>query len=137
MPHDPVLVRTTREWILRAADDLKLAEAHGTTEPAFIRDALFHCQQATEKALKAFLAWHDKPFRKTHDLRQLSDVCIQIDRLLAPLLDRTELISDYAWKFRYPGAPCEPSAEEVSEALQLAREIVEAIRSRLPAEVRQ
>ena len=27
-------------------------------------DATFHCQQAVEKALKAFLIWHDRPFRK-------------------------------------------------------------------------
>jgi hypothetical protein len=37
-------------------------------EPAFVEDVLFHCQQTVEKALKAFLAWHDRPLRKTHDL---------------------------------------------------------------------
>jgi len=34
----------------------------------FLEDALFHCQQAVEKALKGFLTWHDRPFEKTHDL---------------------------------------------------------------------
>jgi HEPN domain-containing protein len=38
--------------------------------PALFGAAVFHCQQAAEKALKGFLAWHDTPFRKTHDLRR-------------------------------------------------------------------
>jgi HEPN domain-containing protein len=29
---------------------------------------VFHAQRAAEKAMKAFLAWHDVPFRKTHNL---------------------------------------------------------------------
>jgi len=42
-----------------------------TDEPPDVEDALFHCQQAAEKALKAVLIWHDRPFKKTHDLAAL------------------------------------------------------------------
>ena len=35
-------------------------------DPPLLEDALFHCQQAVEKVLKALLTWHDEPFRKTH-----------------------------------------------------------------------
>jgi hypothetical protein len=31
----------------------------------------FHAQQAAEKALKAFLAFHDEPFRKTHGIEEI------------------------------------------------------------------
>jgi HEPN domain-containing protein len=38
-------------------------------------DATFHCQQAVEKTIKAFLTWHDRAFRKTHDLVELGAEC--------------------------------------------------------------
>jgi HEPN domain-containing protein len=34
----------------------------------------FHAQQAIEKCLKAVLALHEVPFRKTHDLAELVDL---------------------------------------------------------------
>jgi hypothetical protein len=45
-------------------------------------------------------------------------------------------LTEYAWKFRYPGEPEEPPVAEAEDALALARELNEAILSRLPAEVR-
>jgi hypothetical protein len=45
-------------------------------------------------------------------------------------------LTEYAWKFRYPGEPEEPPVAEAQEALALAREVYEAILNRLPAEVR-
>ncbi|MEW6107540.1 MAG: HEPN domain-containing protein, partial [Bacillota bacterium] len=34
--------------------------------------ACFHCQQAAEKHLKAFLAYHERPIPHTHDLEELA-----------------------------------------------------------------
>ena len=45
-------------------------------------------------------------------------------------------MTEYAWKFRYPGEPVEPPVAEAQEALTLAREVYAAILNRLPAEVR-
>ncbi len=41
-------------------------------------ERLFHCRQAVEKALKAFLVWRDHPFRKTHDLVELTRQCVDL-----------------------------------------------------------
>jgi hypothetical protein len=71
MPHDPARAADARAWIEKATLDLRSAEADLAARPAIIGDALFHCQQAVEKALKGLLAWHDEPFRKTHDLAEL------------------------------------------------------------------
>ena len=38
--------------------------------------------------------------------------------------------------FRYPGAPYSPTVQEAQETVALAREAVDEILSRLPAEVR-
>ena len=63
----------TRAWLARARDDLRGAEIDLAASPPLLGDAAFHWQQAVEKALKAFLTWHDRPFRKTHDLTEDGD----------------------------------------------------------------
>jgi HEPN domain-containing protein len=83
-------------------------------------EALFHCQQAVEKALNAFLTFHEKTFRKTHDLGDLSPECLAIDGSLQPAVARSEGLTHYAWRFRYPGSPYEPDSTEAQDGLQRA-----------------
>jgi len=48
--------------------------------PAQVFDtACFHAQQAVEKGLKAFLAYHSVPFPYTHNLAKLVEVCAGFD----------------------------------------------------------
>lgn len=83
MTHDPELVAETRAWLLRGLRDLE-AGAFGLTAPSpFTEDAVFHAQQAAEKALKGILVWHGVPFRKTHSLEELGAQCEDVD-LTAP-----------------------------------------------------
>ncbi len=86
MPLDPVRAADTRAWLEKAVMDLRSAEADLAINPPILGDALFHCQQAVEKALKAFLTWHDRPFRKTHDLVELGGRCVEVDSGLEALL---------------------------------------------------
>lgn len=58
----------TRAWLVIAREDLTLAELAAGAEPPLHAGALFHCQQAFEKALKAWLTWNGLPFRRTHIL---------------------------------------------------------------------
>lgn len=73
MAHDPVKIEETRSWFRKAGDDLRAASVDVEAEPPLLEDALFHCQQAVEKAMKGFLAWHDQPFGKTHSLTRAWD----------------------------------------------------------------
>jgi HEPN domain-containing protein len=100
--------------------------------PPLAGDAVFHCQQAVEKAFKAFLTWHDHPCRKTHNLEELGEACLRFDESLRPLVDRAVPLTEYAWRFRYPGDPGEPSLVEVGDALAVAREAYEQVVARLP-----
>lgn len=102
--------------------------------PPIREDVVFRCQQAAEKALKGFLTYHQQPFGKTHDLRDLSRKCLDIDPALMPILEPAIPLTRYAWKFRYPGAPDEPTAEEADEAWMIARGLVQAILDRMPEE---
>ena len=104
--------------------------------PALFGAAVFHCQQAAEKALKGFLAWHDTPFRKTHDLEESGEACIAIDATLRETIERAIPLTEYAWKFRYHGEPEEPTREEAEEALVAARDVYAAIAALLPEEAK-
>jgi HEPN domain-containing protein len=136
MALDPVRVEDTRAWLTKVADDLRGAEIDLAATPPLLGDVVFHCQQAAEKALKAYLTWHDEPFRRTHDIEEIGDQCVAIDATLRPLVDRAPALSDYAWQFRYPGDEPVPTLEEATEALALAREVVAAVHARLPEATR-
>src|SRR5664280_1849315 len=124
MEPDPVLVSNTREWLLRAKEDLDNAQHDLMATPPFVRDALFHCQQAVEKAMKAFLTWHDAAFREVHNLEELGASCIRLDSTLASAVTQVTVLTKYAVRFRYPGAPYEPGVEEAQESLGLAQEFM-------------
>ena len=101
-----------------------------------VEDIAFHAQQAVEKALKTFLTWHGPAFRKTHNLVELGEASSELDPSLEALLRCSAPLTEYAWKFRYPGLPEEPTAEEAEGALGTASQVYEAVLERLPEEVR-
>ena len=136
MPPDPARAAETREWLLRAARDLAAGEHDLQASPPFAGDAAFHAQQAAEKALKAFLVWRDEPFRKTHNLTELGGSCVKLDAGLEPIVRPASRLTEYAWKFRYPGEANEPPRAEAEEALSAARAVYAAILTRLPKEAR-
>ena len=70
MAPDDARPELTRRWLAFAADDLEPAD-RASQAPPLPSVIAFHAQQAAEKALKAFLFWHDRPFRKTHLLAEL------------------------------------------------------------------
>ena len=132
MPPDDARVDDTRAWLKRAAEDLRAADHVLAAQPPLLGDAAFHCQQTVEKALKALLAWNDTPFRKTHSLEELGEAVLRLDGTLHSVIDRAAVLSEDAWKYRYPGDEAEPTAEETRRALALAREVYAAVLSRLP-----
>lgn len=95
---------------------------------------MFHCQQAVEKAFKAFLTYHDQPFRKTHNLEELGEECLRLDASLAQLVDEAVPLSEYAWAFRYPGELDTPDLHECEAALSVALGVYQATLGRLPEE---
>ncbi len=53
---------------------------------------------------------------------------------LRPIIDQAVPLTEYAWKFRYPGEMEEPSRTEAEDAFATAHKVYAAIISRLPAE---
>ncbi len=135
MPLDPVLLADTKAWIEKAKIDLRGAEVDLAAQPPLVEDALFHCQQAIEKLFKAFLTFHDRPFRKTHNLEELGSACLELDPTLKNLVEESVPFTEFAWAFRYPGELVPPSLEEAESALTTARKAFQLIDRRLPAEI--
>ena len=89
MAPDPARIEDTRAWLDKAAGDLRAGAHSLTAEPPLTFDVTIHAQQACEKALKALLAWHDRPFRRTHNIEELGEVCVQ----LWSVANRAELLA--------------------------------------------
>jgi len=124
-----------RRWVEKAQHDVDTAElALGFARP--ITDtAAFHCQQAVEKLLKAYLISHDHEFEKIHDLRALLLECAKFDRSFREFLDRVGPLTAYAVRFRYPG-PNDPTVDEVRWALSVVRKVQTFVLGLLPLEAR-
>jgi len=129
MPPD---ARTTEAlaWLAKADQDLGAARMLLDGYPDV---TLFHCQQAVEKALKAFLVWHDVPFRKSHDLREIGQQCVEVDASLATIARNAAPLAVFAWRTRYPDEEIEPlPREEVLSILATTELTVAELKRLLP-----
>ena len=124
--------QATQEWFTKAEHDLRAAEILVTSATVLPDVAVYHCQQAAEKTLKAFLFFHHVPFRKTHDLGELGAACITLDPSLADVVDRAVDLTPFAWQFRYPGDDRgDPSVDDALEAIEIARLTYETVLGRI------
>lgn len=80
-----------------------LQAIHNMLNPHQFTDSIFgfHCQQAVEKLLKAWLSFSGVTFPRTHDLRILFDMASDIDRRAVAIFRELEDLTDYGVQFRY------------------------------------
>jgi HEPN domain-containing protein len=131
-PADAQRAADAREWLVKAREDLRAAAILARVDAPLLGPALYHCQQAAEKAFKGFLYWCEIPFRKTHDLEQLGDACARLDLSLRTVVDAVADMTAFAWEHRYPGDVDEPAPADLREALTQAQAVVDAVAERLP-----
>ena len=127
-------VLVVEQWLRKAERDLASARRLLDGEPPFLDTAVYHCQQAAEKALKGFLASRDRPVRKARDLVLLLDECIGLAPALELLSDEAAILTPYGTAFRYPGDMTEPEMGDASEAVAAARRVIEHVRAVLNAD---
>ncbi len=127
-----------KAWMVKAWRDLETARRAVAGRPPFYDVGVYHCQQAAEKAVKAFLVRHGKAHEKTHDIEVLVDLAGEIEPGFRQLADAADLLTPYATRFRYPNATfaVEPHPAEFDEALQQAHIIHDFVLNLLPAEAR-
>ena len=63
---------------------------------------------------------------------ELGQQVVELEPDLESLLRKAAPLTEYAWKFRYPGEPEPLSQQEAEETLAMARRVFEALVERLP-----
>jgi HEPN domain-containing protein len=122
---------STQAWIYKAKNDLKSAQKLLVGDDPIMDTAIYHTQQCAEKALKGYLAFRNQPLKKTHDIELLVEFCSKIDSDFEKLYDCSENLTPYATAFRYPDIYLEPDYDEVYEAIDMAREILEFVEKKI------
>jgi len=126
--------REVREWLTKGWRDLLSARVLSARETLVADTAVFHCQQAVEKALKAFLVYHERTFSKVHNLGYLLDLCASVDASVERLRDRCDELTPYGVGARYPGEIEDITPEQAKRALDCAEYAWACIVERLPAD---
>jgi HEPN domain-containing protein len=73
--------------------------------------------------LKAFLAFHDITFVKTHNLLQLLELGKQAAKDAEILRPALAVLNDYAVLVRYPDERFEPKRKDAKEAFEFAGQV--------------
>ena len=131
-------MRTKKElidsWTEKAAKDLLTVEHELSFPDAVTESVCFHCQQAVEKLLKAYLVFLGVPFTKTHEIGELITKCEDKDSKISVFKEEADKLTDYAIAVRYPEEPFEPTLEEAKDAFEIARKMKEFVLSRITSE---
>ena len=135
---DDAALELVREWLTRASHDLGGARVIAAPGEDLLDTAIYHCQQAAEKALKGWLQSRDEPFPKTHDLEDLVTRAAKLDASFSQHAKAASFLTPYVSAFRYPGGSHEPmpTREEFDEALQHAQAIYDFVLNLLPPHAR-
>ena len=119
-------------WLRKADSDFKAVKQLLTFEDALIDVISFHCQQAVEKYLKAYLTWGDIRAKKTHDLETLLNMCIENDKEFEQLeKEKIARLSLYAVTVRYPEEFLKLTTKEVNELFLLVQKTKEFIMKKI------
>ena len=94
--------KQVEDWVLLTDKDLQAAEIIINDEYPLTNIVAFHCQQAIEKYLKAFIIERDASSIRTHDLIKLNGMINETQNLC---IDEHKLIvlNEVYMDSRYPG----------------------------------
>lgn len=122
-------------WLKKAKRDLSAAQKLAQELPDI---AIYHCQQAAEKALKGFLILHNLEPTETHNINTLVKLASTVKPELATALKEAAYLSQYNLTYRYPSEVTDdfnPSPGELKKAYRLASEVYQNVIDAMPAEI--
>lgn len=91
-----------KEWIEIADNDFDSAILLNEAVRKHYEIICYHCSQAVEKYLKGYLVSMDIVPKKTHDLRFLNNLCIELDNNFENIITECAFLNNYASDIRYP-----------------------------------
>lgn len=125
----PALQAYIESWLKKAEHDLLSAQRLLEIEPMILDNACFHCQQAIEKCLKAFLIYHGRDIERTHNIIFLLSECATFDSVFATVDPLN--INAYAVQGRYPDSNLIPTIAETKSYYQLALQVRNLVTQRI------
>lgn len=133
MPSDPQK-NAAALWLLKAKEDFSWAEYN--VKGGFFTQVCFIAQQATEKALKAYLRYSGEAITgklKTHDLLILEKACEAFDTSFADIVKDVQILNQYYAPTRYPEvlSLAEYTKDIAEEALTIARRVVNFVEEKM------
>jgi len=123
------------EWVRKGKNDLLSARILLNHETPVTDTACFHCQQAVEKLLKAYLVLRTVHFEKNHNLAYLLNICEKQNAAFSEIREETEALTPFAVEVRYPGGMLEIALEDACEILGYTERIVKFVAGHLPQDV--
>ena len=124
-------IEIVKAWLIKADHDLGTAKITYLHIPEYRDTIAFHCQQAVEKYLKAYLYHLEIIFNKSHDLVYLIDLISQKDLFSKELYDKASSLENYSVQLRYPNIVIELSDLEIQSSLKIAKEFRDLIIDKL------
>lgn len=117
-------------WFDYAQKDLNAAVA--LNESDIVGYALYHIEQATEKALKAYLIATNTKFALTHDLVPLLNSCCKNDAQFQNFSADIKKINPYSTQSRYPNnSYVEPTPETVKSLIARAATLLRFVAQKM------
>jgi len=121
-----------RQWLAKAMNDLLNADNNLKSEVIPFDTVCFHCQQAAEKLLKAYLIGNGQEYPFTHDLFLILEKILPIDSGVDELRDSLAILMPYAVEVRYPDDWYMPSDEDAKEEREAVNNVLDWIKNALP-----
>lgn len=121
-----------KQWLAKAESDLLNADNNLKAENVPYDTVCFHCQQAAEKMLKAYLVARGKEYPISHDLLLILERIMSLDPKAEKLRDALIFLMPYAVEVRYPDDYSMPSAEDTRQARQAVREVHDWLKQTCP-----
>jgi len=119
------------KWIHFAQMDFDCAASLGKNFRPPLEIVCYHCQQAAEKILKAYIiAKTNALAEKTHHLKTLLKVCVPYCAEFDNFRNICDKLTPYITVTRYPSI-IEPTEHDMKRAIKDANEILEFTKSKL------
>ncbi len=115
------------DWLFHAYQDL-LAARMLITDKRLFNPTVFHCQQAIEKSLKAFLLYKHRKLFDGHNLTWLCKQAALTDQSFTKWIGKSTLLNRFYIETRYPAdIPEEIDRKLVEEILEATEDMMEFI----------
>lgn len=107
-------------WIAKADHDLGTALITYKHIPKYRDTIAFHCQQAVEKYLKAYILKLGLAFKRTHDVVFLLEQINQIEKIEDHWFKKALELQDFSVEIRYPDQMIELTDSDIESAVKSA-----------------